>query len=83
MSASKVLIGCWLALAILATATVLLGNAGSTLVLAGSVLTIALVKAWVITEGFMELRHAPAMWRLLLLGWPLAMAGGVLFAMMV
>ena len=82
MSASKVLIGCWLALAILSTATVLLGNAGSTLLLAGAVLAIALVKAWVITEGFMELRHAPAMWRLLLFGWPLAMAGGILLAMM-
>ncbi|WP_415845551.1 cytochrome C oxidase subunit IV family protein [Stutzerimonas zhaodongensis] len=82
MSASQVLIGCWLALAILSTATVLLGNAGSTLLLAGSVLAIALVKAWVITEGFMELRHAPTMWRLLLFGWPLAMVGGILLAMM-
>ena len=53
MSASKVLIGCWLA------------------------------KAGVITEGFMGLRHAPVMWRLLLFGWPLAMACGILFAMMV
>lgn len=82
MSASKVLIGCWLTLAMLSTATVLLGNAGSTLLLAGAVLAIALVKAWVITEGFMELRHAPALWRLLLSGWPLAMAGGILLAVM-
>lgn len=81
MSASKVLIGCWLALAVLSTATVLLGNAGSTLLLAGAVLAVALVKAWVITEGFMELRHAPHLWRLLLLGWPIAMAGGILLAM--
>lgn len=83
MSASKVLIGCWLALAILTTATVLLGNAGSTLLLAGAVVAIALVKAWVITEGFMELRHAPPLWRLLLFGWPLAMAGGILLAIAV
>ena len=83
MSAAKVLIGCWLALAVLSTATVLLGNAGSTLLLACAVLAVALIKAWVITEGFMELRHAPVMWRLLLFGWPLAMACGILFAMMV
>ncbi len=81
MSASKVLIGCWLALALLSSATVLLGNAGSTLLLGGAVLVIALAKAWLITDGFMELRHAPLMWRLLLLGWPIAMAGGILLAM--
>lgn len=77
MSASKVLIACWLGLAVLSTATVLLGNAGSTLLLAAGVLAIALVKAWLITDGFMELRHAPRLWRLLLLGWPLAMALGI------
>jgi len=76
-----VLIGCWLALAILSTATVLLGNAGSTLLLAGAVLAVALIKAWVISEGFMEMRHAPLMWRLLLFGWPLAVGGLILLTM--
>jgi len=81
MSASKVLIVCWLVLAALSTATVVLGNAGSTLLLAGAVLAVALLKGWVITERFMEMCHAPVMWRLLMLGWPLVMAGGILLAM--
>ncbi|MCJ0973801.1 cytochrome C oxidase subunit IV family protein [Pseudomonas sp. PS1] len=81
MSASKRLIGCWLALALLSTVTVRLGSAGSTLLLAGAVLAVAAAKAWLITDGFMELRHAPVMWRLLLLGWPVAMAGGILLVM--
>lgn len=71
MSASKVLVGCWLGLALLSITTVLLGSAGSTLLLGGTILLVALSKAWLITEGFMELRHAPRLWRLLLLAWPL------------
>jgi len=81
MSASKVLIVCWLALAALSTATVVLGNAGSTLLLAGAVLAVALLKGWVITERFMEMCHAPVMWRLLMLGWPLVMAAGVILTL--
>ncbi|MCF7203631.1 cytochrome C oxidase subunit IV family protein [Pseudomonas oligotrophica] len=78
MSASKLLIGCWLGLAALSTLTVLLGGSGSGLLLGAAILAAALGKAWLITEGFMELRHAPRLWRLLLLGWPLLLAGGVL-----
>ncbi|MCQ4235635.1 cytochrome C oxidase subunit IV family protein [Pseudomonas stutzeri] len=74
MSASKVLVGCWLGLALLSITTVLLGSAGSTLLLGGTILLVALGKAWLITEGFMELRHAPRLWRLLLLAWPLLIA---------
>ena len=82
MSASKVLIGCWFWLAILSVATVILGNSGSTLLLAACVLVVALVKAWLISDGFMELRHAPLQWRLLLATWPVVMAGGILVAML-
>jgi len=82
MSASKVLIGCWLALAVLSIATVVLGSSGSTLLLAVSVLAVALVKAWLISDGFMELRHAPLMWRLLLSAWPMVMAVGILLAIL-
>ncbi|WP_313088872.1 cytochrome C oxidase subunit IV family protein [Pseudomonas sp.] len=81
MSASIVLVLCWLGLAVLTTLTVLLGSAGSTLLLAAAVLALALAKAWVISDGFMELRHAPSMWRLLLFCWPLVMAGGVLLTL--
>ncbi|MBC8651275.1 cytochrome C oxidase subunit IV family protein [Pseudomonas sp. MTM4] len=81
MSASKVLIVCWLVLAALSTATVALGSSGSTLLLAAAVLVIALVKGWVITERFMEMCHAPMMWRLLMLGWPLVMAAGVILTL--
>ncbi|HUE92191.1 cytochrome C oxidase subunit IV family protein [Pseudomonas sp.] len=81
MSASRTLILCWLGLAVLSVASVQLGNAGATLLMASAVLLSALGKAWLITDGFMELRHAPRMWRWLLLGWPVAMAAGVLLAL--
>ncbi|CAM5499693.1 MAG: cytochrome C oxidase subunit IV family protein [Pseudomonas sp.] len=82
MSASKVLVGCWLGLALLSITTVLLGSAGSTLLLGGTILLVALGKAWLITEGFMELRHAPRLWRLLLLAWPLLIALIVILLML-
>jgi hypothetical protein len=82
VSASKLLVFCWLALVVLSIATVLLGSAGSTLLLSLGVLTAALAKAWIITDGFMELRHAPPLWRNLLLGWPLVMVAGILIAQM-
>ena len=82
MSASKVLVACWLGLAVLSISTVVLGNAGATLALAGGVLLAAFGKAWLITDGFMELRHASWPWRLLLLGWPLVIAVGVLLTLL-
>lgn len=82
MTASRMLICCWLGLALLSIVTVTLGNSGSTLLLAAGVMAVALVKAWLITDGFMELRHAPVLWRLLLLGWPLVMAAGIVLAML-
>jgi len=81
MSASRTLILCWLGLALLSVASVQLGNAGATLLMASAVLLAALGKAWLITDGFMEMRHAPRLWRGLLLAWPLAMAAGVLLAL--
>ena len=80
MTATKLLVICWLALVVLSVVTVLLGNSGSSLVLAIGVLTAALAKAWIITDGFMELRHAPLAWRNLLLAWPLLMVAGILLA---
>lgn len=77
MSASKTLVICWLGLVVLSIGTVVLGSLGATLALFGGMLAVALGKAWLITDGFMELRHAPPFWRALLFGWPLAMAGGV------
>ena len=65
----------------LSISTVVLGNAGAT-ALAGGVLLAAFGKAWLITDGFMELRHAPWPWRLLLLGWPLVIAVGVLLTLL-
>lgn len=77
MSASKVLLGCWLGLAVFSVATVSLGHAGEARSLSFLVLLLALGKAWLIADGFMELRHAPRLWRGLLLGWPLAMSAGI------
>ncbi|MBD7977592.1 MULTISPECIES: cytochrome C oxidase subunit IV family protein [Pseudomonas] len=81
MSASITLILCWIGLAVLSVGTVVLGNAGMSLTLAGAVLAVAFGKAWLITDGFMELRHAPLRWRGLLLSWPLVMVVGVLLAL--
>jgi hypothetical protein len=81
MSASTTLIACWLGLAVLSVASVQLGSSGATLSLAVAVLLAALGKAWLITDGFMELRHAPRLWRGLLLAWPLTMALGALLAL--
>jgi hypothetical protein len=46
------------------------------------VLLAALAKAWLISDGFMELRHAPRLWRGLLLGWALVMVLGVLLSLL-
>lgn len=81
MSASTLLLCCWLSLAALSVASVLLGNAGASLLLAGGVLLAALAKAWLIADAFMELRHAPRLWRGLLLAWPVAMAAGILLTL--
>ena len=53
-----------------------------TVLLGGTILLVALGKAWLITEGFMELRHAPRLWRLLLLAWPLLIALIVILLML-
>ena len=36
-------------------------------------LLVALGKAWLIIDGFMEMRHANWFWRGLMLGWPLSL----------
>lgn len=43
------------------------GSAGSTAVFA--MLGLALIKGRLVIYDFMELRHAPLMWKILLLGW--------------
>ncbi|HEJ1188933.1 TPA: cytochrome C oxidase subunit IV family protein [Pseudomonas aeruginosa] len=65
---------CWLALLALAVTGVLLGGAGDSPWLLAAVLACAVAKGWLIGERFMELAHAPALWRHLLLAWPLLMA---------
>ena len=81
MATSRVLILCWLGLVALSVTSVQLGNAGAGLALAAAVLLTALVKAWLIADGFMHLRHAPPLWRGLLLGWPLVVGGLVLLTL--
>ena len=78
MATSRVLLLCWLGLVLLSVASVQLGSAGVGLPLAAAILLAALGKAWLITDGFMHLRHGPPLWRGLLLGWPLVVGGVVL-----
>lgn len=80
-SPSRLLLACWLVLVALSVASVQLGSGAASLLLAALVLLIALAKAWLISDGFMELRHAPTLWRGLLFGWAFAMTLGIFFSL--
>lgn len=74
MTVSRGLIACWAALASLSVCTVMLAQAGATWLLSIAILLVAVGKAWLITDGFMEMRHAPRLWRRLMLSWALVLA---------
>ncbi|WP_338919297.1 cytochrome C oxidase subunit IV family protein [Pseudomonas silesiensis] len=74
MSVSRVLLVCWAALAALSLCTVLLGRAEGTRPLTIAILLVAVGKAWLIADGFMEMRHAPRLWRRLMLSWAVVLA---------
>ncbi|MGX1175234.1 cytochrome C oxidase subunit IV family protein [Pseudomonas sp. R151218B TE3479] len=74
MSASRVLIACWMTLAVLSTGTVALGQVAATGLVSIAILAVAVTKAWLIADGFMELRHAPRLWRRLILSWAALLA---------
>lgn len=82
MSESVRLLCYWLGLAALTVTTVNLARVETGSGIAVVVVALAVAKAWLIIDGFMELRHASPGWRLALLAWPLAMAAGVLLAYM-
>ncbi|MDT9633053.1 cytochrome C oxidase subunit IV family protein [Pseudomonas sp. JV449] len=65
MTDSQTLILCWLMLVVLSVGTVLTGASG----LWWGVLLLAVVKGWVIVDGFMELRRGPWLWRFVMVGW--------------
>jgi cytochrome c oxidase subunit IV len=74
MSASRVLLACWAGLAALSVCTVVLGQAAATTLLSIAILLVAVGKAWLIADGFMEMRHAPRLWRRLMLSWAVVLA---------
>jgi hypothetical protein len=39
-----------------------------------AILLVAVGKAWLIADGFMEMRHAPRLWRRLMVSWALVLA---------
>ncbi|SEE70998.1 cytochrome C oxidase subunit IV family protein [Pseudomonas kilonensis] len=80
MSASRVLIACWMTLAVLSTGTVALGQIAATGLVSIAILVVAVTKAWLIADGFMELRHAPRLWRWLVLSWAALLAIAISFA---
>jgi cytochrome c oxidase subunit IV len=57
--------------------TVVLAHVGATSLLSIAILLVAVGKAWLITDGFMEMRHAPRLWRRLMLSWALVLAAVV------
>lgn len=64
----------WIALAVLSVITVSAGELELRLLAGAIVLIAGFCKAWIIIDQFMELRQVKLRWRLLMLGWPLAMA---------
>jgi hypothetical protein len=81
MSASPVLIACWMALAVLSTGTVALGQVAASGLVSIAILAVAVTKAWLIADGFMELRHAPQLWRRLVLSWAVVLAIAISFTL--
>lgn len=74
MPASRVLIACWSMLVVLSICTVALGQVAATGLVSIAILAVAVGKAWLIADGFMELRHAPRLWRWLVLSWAVLLA---------
>ncbi|MBD0701727.1 MULTISPECIES: cytochrome C oxidase subunit IV family protein [unclassified Pseudomonas] len=81
MSVSRVLIVCWMTLAVLSIGTVALGQVAATGLVSIAILAVAVTKAWLIADGFMELRHAPRWWRWLVLSWAALLAIVISFAL--
>lgn len=81
MSASRVLIACWMALTVLSSGTVALGQVATSGLVSIAILAVAVTKAWLIADGFMELRHAPRLWRRLVLSWAVLLAIAISFAL--
>jgi len=81
MSASPVLIACWMALAVLSIGTVVLAQVAASGLVSIAILALAVIKAWLIADGFMELRHAPRLWRRLVLSWAVVLAIAISFTL--
>lgn len=76
------LLCCWIGLVLLSLATVASLELVAARWGAAALMLLALGKAWLIVDGFMELKHAPWLWRGLMLAWPVCMAAGVLLTLL-
>ncbi|AEB56165.1 cytochrome C oxidase subunit IV family protein [Ectopseudomonas mendocina] len=70
---------CWLGLVVLSLLSLWLVTAPVASWAALALSVAALGKAWLIVDGFMELRHGPRLWRVSLLAWSLCMASALYF----
>jgi caa(3)-type oxidase subunit IV len=71
----------WVALVIATAMTFAAGEFGSPgRLLIASVLLLAVFKGALVILDFMELRHAPALWRRAVVGWLFAVVAGILLA---
>jgi hypothetical protein len=70
----------WLSLVLLSLLSLWLVTAPIASWTALALSAAALGKAWLIVDGFMELRHGPRLWRASLLAWSLCMASALYFA---
>lgn len=74
-----ILLLCWLALLLLSLLSLWLVAAPVASWAPLALSLAALAKAWLIVDGFMELRHGPWLWRASLLIWSLCMALALFF----
>lgn len=70
---------CWLGLLLLSLLSLWLVSAPVPSWAALALALAALGKAWLIVDGFMELRQGPRLWRAALLTWSLCMATALFF----
>jgi len=73
----------WLALLLATAATYALGQLGALTGTLGPVVLmfgLAVFKGWWVVLDFMELRHAPAFWRRVVLAWLFGVPAGLVLA---
>lgn len=73
-SETRALLWGWFALLLLSLCIVQLGSVTGTAYVTVAILCIALIKAAVVIEHYMDMRYAPRLWRCLLHAWAVVLS---------